>query len=169
MSKEIIANIEPFETRVAILEDGQLVNLFVERGEPLAGNIYKGRVANVLPGMDAAFIDIGLERNAFLHVGDVRAQRLAGEEVDDDRLALADRAVAGPWCARVLRGRRLPPGRRALHDPRRVTPRRIAIHYSLPHQDRIRLVISDPAAPGRSVGLQGLCNAWVARTFARRQ
>lgn len=97
MSKEIIANIEPFETRVAILEDGQLVNLFVERGEPLAGNIYKGRVANVLPGMDAAFIDIGLERNAFLHVGDVRAQRLAGEEVDDSfgRGAIAQRLRVG--------------------------------------------------------------------------
>ncbi|HET6781379.1 MAG TPA: Rne/Rng family ribonuclease [bacterium] len=97
MSKEIIANIEPFETRVAVLEDGQLVNFFVERGEPLAGNIYKGRVANVLPGMEAAFIDIGLERNAFLHVGDVRAQRLAGEEVDDSfgRGAIAERLRVG--------------------------------------------------------------------------
>ena len=97
MSKEIVANIEPFETRVAVLEDGQLVNFFVERGEPLAGNIYKGRVANVLPGMEAAFIDIGLERNAFLHVGDVRAQRLAGEEVDDSfgRGAIAQRLRVG--------------------------------------------------------------------------
>ena len=97
MSKEIVANVEPFETRVAVLEDGQLVNFFVERGEPLAGNICKGRVANVLPGMEAAFIDIGLERNAFLHVGDVRAQRLAGEEVDDSfgRGAIAQRLRVG--------------------------------------------------------------------------
>jgi ribonuclease G len=97
MSKEIVANIEPFETRVAVLEDGQLVNFFVERGEPLAGNIYKGRVANVLPGMEAAFVDIGLERNAFLHVGDVRTQRLAGEEVDDSfgRGAIAQRLRVG--------------------------------------------------------------------------
>ncbi|MBI2122986.1 MAG: Rne/Rng family ribonuclease [Armatimonadetes bacterium] len=97
MPKEIIANIEPFETRVAVLEDGQLVNFFIERGEPLAGNIYKGRVANVLPGMEAAFVDIGLQRNAFLHVGDIRSQRLAGEEVDDSfgRGAIAQRLRVG--------------------------------------------------------------------------
>jgi len=80
--KEIIANIEDAEVRVAVLEDGVLVNLFIERSEPVAGNIYKGRVTNVLPGMEAAFIDIGLERNAFLHVDDIRAQRLDGEELE---------------------------------------------------------------------------------------
>ncbi len=97
MTKEIIANVEPFETRVAVLEDGQMVNFFIERGEPLAGNIYKGRVSNVLPGMEAAFVDIGLERNAFLHVGDIRSQRLAGEEVDDSfgRGAISQRLRVG--------------------------------------------------------------------------
>lgn len=97
MAKEIIANVEPFETRVAVLDEGTLVNLYIERGEPLAGNIYKGRVANVLPGMDAAFVDIGLERNAFLHVGDVRSQRLAGEEVEESfgRGAIAERLRVG--------------------------------------------------------------------------
>ncbi len=80
--KEIIANIEDAEVRVAVLEDGVLVNLFIERSEPVAGNIYKGKVTNVLPGMEAAFIDIGLERNAFLHVDDIRAQRLDGEELE---------------------------------------------------------------------------------------
>jgi len=97
MAKEIIANIEPFETRVAVLDDGTLVNLYIERGEPLAGNIYKGRVANVLPGMEAAFVDIGLERNAFLHVGDIRSQRLAGEEVEESfgKGAIAQRLRVG--------------------------------------------------------------------------
>ena len=97
MGREIIANIEPFETRVAVLDNGMLVNLFLERGEPLAGNIYKGRVANVLPGMEAAFVDIGLERNAFLHVGDIRSQRLAGEEVEESfgRGAIAERLRVG--------------------------------------------------------------------------
>ena len=97
MGKEIIANSEPFETRVAVLADGTLVNLYIERGEPLAGNIYKGRVANVLPGMEAAFVDIGLERNAFLHVGDIRSQRLAGEEVEESfgKGAIAQRLRAG--------------------------------------------------------------------------
>ena len=97
MGKEIIANVEPYETRVAVMEDATLANLFIERGEPLAGNIYKGRVANVLPGMDAAFVDIGLERNAFLHVGDIRSQRLAGEEVEESfgRGAIAQRLRVG--------------------------------------------------------------------------
>jgi len=97
MAKEIIANIEPFETRVAVLDEGNLVNLYIERGEPLAGNIYKGKVANVLPGMEAAFVDIGLERNAFLHVGDIRSQRLAGEEVEESfgRGAIAQRLRVG--------------------------------------------------------------------------
>lgn len=83
MSREIVATVDPFETRVAVVEDGILVNLFVERGEPLAGNIYKARVANVLRGMDAAFLDIRLARNAFLHVADVRSQRVGGEELED--------------------------------------------------------------------------------------
>lgn len=97
MGKQIIANAESFETRVAVLDEGTLVNLYVERGEPLAGNIYKGRVANVLPGMEAAFVDIGLERNAFLHVGDIRSQRLAGEEVEESfgRGAIAQRLRVG--------------------------------------------------------------------------
>ncbi|MHB1190711.1 MAG: Rne/Rng family ribonuclease, partial [Armatimonadota bacterium] len=59
------------ETRVALVDSGKLVELHVEREEQVAGSIYKCRVANVLPGMDAAFVDIGLERNAFLYAGDV--------------------------------------------------------------------------------------------------
>ncbi len=97
MAKEIIASIEAAETRVAVMEDGVLVNLFVERSEPVAGNIYKARVNNVLPGMDAAFVDIGLERNAFLHVADIRSTRLDGEEVEESigHGAIAERLRAG--------------------------------------------------------------------------
>ncbi len=97
MGREIIASTEAGETRVAVLEDGTLVNLFVERSEPVAGNVYKGRVTNVLPGMDAAFVDIGLERNAFLHVADIRSQRLDGEEVEESfgRGAIAERLRTG--------------------------------------------------------------------------
>ncbi len=93
MGREIVASIEAAETRVAILEDGVLVNLFIERSEPVAGNIYKGRVTNVLPGMEAAFVDVGLERNAFLHVADIRSQPLDGEEVEESfgRGAIAER------------------------------------------------------------------------------
>src|SRR6476619_5970457 len=68
---EIIVNVSNRETRIALLEDGQLMEYRVEREERVVGSIFKGIVQNVLPGMDAAFIDIGLERNAFLHVGDL--------------------------------------------------------------------------------------------------
>src|SRR3990172_9289430 len=97
MGREIIANIEATETRVAVMEHETLVNLFIERSEPVAGNIYKARVNNVLPGMDAAFVDIGLERNAFLHVEDIRSQRLDGEEVEESfgKGAIAERLRSG--------------------------------------------------------------------------
>ncbi|HXJ35837.1 MAG TPA: Rne/Rng family ribonuclease [Candidatus Eisenbacteria bacterium] len=73
MTKQILINAAPWETRVAVLEDTTLVELHVERGRDkgLAGNVYKGRVVRVLPGMQAAFVDIGLEKAAFLHVSDL--------------------------------------------------------------------------------------------------
>jgi len=72
MKKEIVVNAGIGETRAAIREDGRLVELFLERDshQLVVGNIYKGRVENVLPGMQAAFVNIGLERNAFLYVDD---------------------------------------------------------------------------------------------------
>jgi ribonuclease G len=72
--KEIIINVAPGETRIAILEDSQVVEIMVERGESdrIVGDIYKGVVGAVLPGMQAAFVDIGQEKSAFLHVSDMR-------------------------------------------------------------------------------------------------
>ena len=72
MSKELIVSTGKHETRVAILEDDQLVEIFHEREKEysLAGSIHKGRVTRVLPGMQSAFVDIGLERDAFLYVSD---------------------------------------------------------------------------------------------------
>ena len=66
-------NVSPRETRAALLENGVLQELFVERASRrgLTGNLYQGRVSRVLPGMQAAFIDIGLERTAFLHASDI--------------------------------------------------------------------------------------------------
>lgn len=68
---EIVVNVSNRETRIAMLEDGQLMEYRVEREERVVGSIFKGIVQNVLPGMDAAFVDIGLERNAFLYVADI--------------------------------------------------------------------------------------------------
>jgi len=73
LQKEIFVNVDPRETRVAVVEAGQLVELHIEREERVVGSIYKAKVSNVLPGMDAAFVDIGLEKNAFLYVGDILA------------------------------------------------------------------------------------------------
>src|SRR5579872_3232023 len=72
MSKELIVSSGRHETRVAIVEDDQVVELFHEREKEysLAGSIHKGRVTRVLPGMQSAFVDIGLERDAFLYVSD---------------------------------------------------------------------------------------------------
>ncbi len=73
MSAELIINSNPFETRVALVENGQVAELYVERSSDkgIAGNIYKGRVVRVLPGMQAAFVDIELDKAAFLYVSDI--------------------------------------------------------------------------------------------------
>jgi ribonuclease G len=92
MNKEMIISSGDHDTRVAILEDDQVVEVFIERerSRGVVGNIYKGRVSKVLPGMQSSFVDIGLERDAFLYVTEVvntveEFDRLeAGEDEDDD-------------------------------------------------------------------------------------
>src|SRR6266849_10761361 len=72
MSKEMVISANPHETRVAIMEEGQLCEYYVEREKEFAlvGSIYKGRVTRVLPGMQSAFVEIGLDSDAFLYVSD---------------------------------------------------------------------------------------------------
>jgi ribonuclease G len=73
MSEEILINVTPRETRVALVENGMLQEVHVERASRrgYVGNIYKGRVSRVMPGMQAAFVEIGLDRAAFLHASDI--------------------------------------------------------------------------------------------------
>lgn len=73
MSEDILVNITPQETRVALVLQGAVQELHIERtlSRGMTGNIYLGKVVRVLPGMQSAFIDIGLERAAFLHVADI--------------------------------------------------------------------------------------------------
>jgi ribonuclease G len=80
MSHEILINVTPQETRVAMLEQGVVQELHIERSSArgLVGNIYVGRVARVLPGMQSAFVEIGLERAAFLHIADIWEHRQNG-------------------------------------------------------------------------------------------
>ena len=86
MSKEICISSTPHETRLAILEDDQLAEIYYERENEytLAGSIYKGRVTRVLPGMQSAFVDIGLERDAFLYVTDFLEEQ--GDSADFERI-----------------------------------------------------------------------------------
>ncbi|MCX7711613.1 MAG: Rne/Rng family ribonuclease [Clostridia bacterium] len=85
MVNEIIVDVQLQETRVALLEDKELAEIYIERPYPerLVGNIYRGKVSSVLPGMQAAFIDIGYEKNAFLYVGDAVSQKEFSEEEDE--------------------------------------------------------------------------------------
>ena len=81
MSDEILINVTPQETRVAVMQQGVVQDLHIERGSHLGmvSNVYVGRVKRVLPGMQSAFIDIGLERSAFLHVADIWENRSSGD------------------------------------------------------------------------------------------
>src|SRR6186713_2475818 len=86
MSKEMIISPSAHETRVAILEDDQVAEIFIERerSRGVVGNVYKGRVSKVLPGMQSAFVDLGLERDGFLYVSDVVASFEEFERLDTD-------------------------------------------------------------------------------------
>src|SRR6266566_1821391 len=86
MSREIVINATKYESRIAVLDDGQVVELWLERSRrrTVVGNIYKGRVTKVLPGMQSAFVDLGLERDAFLYVSDVLEEIEAFDSESED-------------------------------------------------------------------------------------
>ena len=97
MTAEILINVTPRESRAAFVENGVLQDVYIERANHrgITGNIYKGRVSRVLPGMQAAFVDVGLERTAFLHVSDIARREDVGVEfetppADDIRAAIAE-------------------------------------------------------------------------------
>jgi ribonuclease G len=101
MTEEILVNVTPRETRVAVVENGMLQELHIERGwrRGVVGNIYKGKVQRVMPGMQAAFVDIGLDRAAFLHANDIFRASLAS----------AGDAVLGSALDAVIDGESEPP------------------------------------------------------------
>src|SRR4249920_389403 len=98
MTKEMIISSSAHETRVAILEDDQVAEIFIEREHQrgVVGNLYKGRVSKVLPGMQSAFVDLGLERDGFLYVSDVVAtfEEFDRLETDEDDVAPAANGAA---------------------------------------------------------------------------
>src|SRR5688500_19253036 len=85
MTAEILINVSPREVRAALVENGVLQEIFLERANKrgLISNIYKGRVSRVMPGMQAAFVDIGLERTAFMHASDIVHPAVGGNGSPD--------------------------------------------------------------------------------------
>ena len=98
MTKEMIISSSAHETRVAILEDDQVAEIFIERERQrgVVGNLYKGRVSKVLPGMQSAFVDLGLERDGFLYVSDVVATFEEFDRLDTDDDAPAENGAGKP-------------------------------------------------------------------------
>ena len=88
MEKEILISDDEYETRCAVLEEGVLNEIYIERkaATQTLGNLYKGRVENVLPGMQVAFVDIGLDRHAFLHISDLKYESVNEDETEDEKL-----------------------------------------------------------------------------------
>jgi len=121
---QIVINIDEFQSRAAIIEDEKVVEVLIEREEErrINANIYKGKVANVLPGMESAFVNIGLEKNAFLYVNDLREfeeKYLDGicnsERPIEDILTVGDEVVV-----------------QVLSEPRGIKGARVTTHYTIP-------------------------------------
>ena len=88
MKQEMLINVsQPEECRIAIMEDGVLEELYVERTsqDNLVGNIYKGRIVNIEPSIQAAFVDFGVGRNGFLHISDIEPQYYRQGGLDPDK------------------------------------------------------------------------------------
>ena len=92
MSSEILINSNQREIRVALMENNQVSELFIEHktNKGIVGNIYRGRVTKILPGMQVAFVDIGMEKAGFLYVGDIDAVDILGLDGEVSNPTLAD-------------------------------------------------------------------------------
>ena len=136
MAKEICISSMPHETRLAILEDDQLAEIYYERENEytLAGSIYKGRVTRVLPGMQSAFVDVGLERDAFLYVTDF----LEEQEEDSAEFERVDANGNGGGGRRQQREQREPREQRESREQRQPSQAsEIELHASeAPRRDR---------------------------------
>jgi ribonuclease G len=128
MTRELVVSTTPRETRVALLEDGAVAELFIEREahRGIVGSIYKGRVTRVLPGMQSAFVDLGLERDAFLHAADVF------EELPENLLSAEEQEAArqAPIEERLHEGQEVIV--QVLKEPMGTKGARITSHVSLP-------------------------------------
>ena len=104
MKKEILINVsQPEECRIAIVEDGLLEELYIERAsqDNYVGNIYKGRIVNLEPSIQAAFVDFGVGRNGFLHISDVEPQYFRQGGYDPQQVLASDREAREEDAGRV--------------------------------------------------------------------
>jgi ribonuclease G len=150
---EILINVTPRETRVAVVENGVLQEILIERAgkRGLVGNIYKGQVCRVLPGMEAAFVDIGLERAAFLHVSDIRPECLLDKGPLETDMAATDGDRALAITDLVREGQDLVV--QVIKDPIGTKGARLTTHITLPSRFLVFLADSDVA--GVSVKIDG--------------
>ncbi len=140
MSNEILINVSPQETRVALVEQGVLQEIFIQRASNVSvvGNIYKGRVQRVLPGMQAAFVDVGLDRTAFLHASDVLCED--GTDADDSGEPLGIRSLLQDGDAILVQVIKEPLGSKGARLTSQLTiPSRYLVY--LPHSDRVGISI----------------------------
>jgi len=138
MSNELLINVTPSETRVALVESGLLQELHLERRGDISyvGNIYIGRVERVLPGMQAAFVDIGLNRTAFLHATEIARSR---PELESD--AEGQEPTVPPICEMIREGQSLPV--QVIKDPMGSKGARLTTQLSIPSRYLVYLPGSD--------------------------
>ncbi len=156
LRKQIIINSNPNEVRVSLLENGVLAEVHIERAseEAAAGNIYKGRVLRVLPGMQAAFVDIGLEKAAFLHASDVvtDAPAAVGDDAADDPEFEPARPSRGhtPIEDRLKRGDEVVV--QIAKEPMGTKGARITMHVSLPGKYLVYMPFGDLVGVSKRIG-----------------
>src|SRR6476620_3376539 len=164
MKRELLINATPKETRVAILEEDELVELLVDRPDAarMVGDIYKGRVEAVLPGIQAAFVDIGTEKAAFLHVSDVAVDDDDEDEEPGAATAAADEDDASGNGGGGRRGKRYPPiqdivkkGQEMLvqvsKEPSSTKGPRVTAHIALPGRFLVYMPGSDHVGVSRKI------------------
>lgn len=132
MNSEILVNVTPMETRVALVENGAVQEIFIERAETrgIVGNIYKGKVIRVLPGMQAAFVNIGLDRAAFIHASDI-----------DDSTKSSDSDQAPSISQLVREGQDLIV--QVIKDPIGTKGARLTTHLSIPSRYLVYMPYTD--------------------------
>lgn len=140
---QIVINIDDFQSRAAIIEDGKVVEMLIEREEEgrINGSIYKGKVANVLPGMESAFVNIGLEKNGFLYVNDLREFEekyldgiLNSSRPIEDILNVGDDVVV-----------------QILNEPRGTKGARVTTHFTIPGKYLVLMPNNDHIAISKKI------------------